>query len=136
MIGLVIVTHGSLGQELLKTAEFIIGGLEGCLTVSIDSVRSPESLREAVGAAIEALDKGAGVLVLTDMFGGTPSNISLSFLAEGRVEVLSGVNLPMLLKAVQLRERSVLSEAAQIIGDYGRKSINVAGELLGQGCGS
>jgi len=133
MIGLVIVTHGALGQELLKTAEFIVGGLEGCLAVPIDGVRSPESLREAVGAAIRALDRGAGVLVLTDMFGGTPSNISLSFLEEGRVEVLSGVNLPMLLKAVQLRDRSVLSEAAQSVGGYGRKSINVAGELLGQG---
>jgi len=135
MIGLVIVTHGSLGHEILKTAEFIIGGLEGCLTVSIDSVRSPESLREAVGVAIRTLDKGDGVLVLTDMFGGTPSNISLSFLEDGRVEVLSGVNLPMLLKAVQLRERSVLSEAAQAIGEYGRKSINVAGDLLGQRLG-
>jgi PTS system mannose-specific IIA component len=133
MIGLVIVTHGSLGHELLKTAEFIIGGLEGCLPVSIDSVRSPESLREAVGTAIKTLDRGAGVLVLTDMFGGTPSNISLSFLEEGRVEVLSGVNLPILLKAVQLRDRAILSEAAQTIGEYGRKSINVAGELLGQG---
>jgi len=86
MIGLLIVTHGSLGQEILKTAEFIIGVLEGCLTVSIDSARSPEFLRESVGTAIRALDKGAGVLVLTDMFGGTPSNISLSFLEEGRVE--------------------------------------------------
>ena len=134
MIGLVIVTHGTLGQELLKTAEFIIGVLDGCLTVSIDSVRSPESLREAVGTAIQAANRGNGVLVLTDMFGGTPSNISLSFLEEGRVEVLSGVNLPILLKAVQLRDRSLLAEAAQHIGEYGRKSINVAGELLGQGC--
>ena len=132
MIGLIIVTHGSLGQELLKTAEFIIGGLEGCLTVSIDSVSSPESQRESVSAAIRALDRGAGILILTDMFGGTPSNISLSFLAEGRVEILSGVNLPMLLKAVQLRDRVLLAEAAQTIGEYGRKSINVAGELLGQ----
>jgi len=135
MIGLVLVTHGTLGHELLKTAEFIIGGLEGCLAVSIDSVRSPESLREAVGAAIAALDKGDGVLVLTDMFGGTPSNISLSFLETDRVEVLSGANLPMLLKAVQLRDRALLSEAAQAIGECGRKSINVAGELLGQGRG-
>ena len=136
MIGLLIVTHGSLGQEILKTAEFIIGVLEGCLTVSIDSARSPEFLRESVGTAIRALDKGAGVLVLTDMFGGTPSNISLSFLEEGRVEILSGVNLPMLLKAVQLREKSALSEAAQSVGEYGRKSINVAGDLLSQRCGS
>ena len=132
MIGLVIVTHGSLGQELLKTAEFIIGGLEGCLTVAIDGTRSPEDLREAVGAAIKTLDKGSGVLLLTDMFGGTPSNISLAFLEEGRVEVLTGVNLPMLLKAIQLRDKTPLAEAAQLVGDSGRKSINVAGELLGK----
>ena len=131
MLGLVIVTHGSLGQELLKTAELIVGGLEGCLAVAIEGTRSPEALRESVGAAIKALDKGAGVLVLTDMFGGTSTNISLSFLEEGRVEVLTGVNLPMVLKAVQLRDRTPLAEAAQAVGDSGRKSINVTGELLG-----
>ncbi|MDR3037829.1 MAG: hypothetical protein LBV21_00815 [Candidatus Adiutrix sp.] len=130
MIGLIIVTHGSLGQELLKTAEYIVGGLEGCLTVSIDGARSPESMREAIGFAIKTLDKGSGALILTDMFGGTPSNISLSFLAAGRVEVLTGVNLPMLLKAVQLRDKAPLAEVAQTVGAYGRKSINVAGELL------
>lgn len=132
MIGLVIVTHGTLGQELLKTAEYIVGGLEGCLTVSIDVARSPEAMRDSIGGAIKALDRGLGVLVLTDMFGGTPSNLSLSFLEKDRVEVLSGVNLPMLLKAVQLRDKGTLAEAAQTVGDYGRKSINVAGELLGR----
>ena len=133
MIGIVIVTHGLLGQEILKTAEFIVGSLEGCITVSVDSGRGPDAIRQAIDQAIKNVNRGAGVLVLTDMFGGTPSNISLSFLEEGRVEVLTGVNLPMLIKAVQLRSKMSLTEAAQAIGDYGRKSITVAGEILGGG---
>ena len=131
MIGIVIVTHGQLGQEILKTAEFIVGSLEGCLTVSIKGDRGPDATRQAIGEAISAVNKGQGVLVLTDMFGGTPSNISLSFLEEGRVEVLTGVNLPMLIKAIQLREKGLLAEVAQNIGEYSRKSITVAGEILG-----
>ncbi len=131
MIGIVIVTHGLLGQEILKTAEFIVGGLDACATVSVDGSRGPDALRQAVDEAIRHVDRGVGVLVLTDMFGGTPSNISLAFLEEGRVEVLTGVNLPMLIKAVQLRDKSGLTATAQTIGDYARKSINVAGELLG-----
>ncbi|MDR1043979.1 MAG: PTS sugar transporter subunit IIA [Candidatus Adiutrix sp.] len=131
MIGIVIVSHANLAQELLKTAEFIVGGLEACATVSVDSGRGPEAIREAVGEAIGGVERGQGVLILTDMFGGTPSNISLSFLEEGRVEVLSGVNLPMLIKAVQIRDKTSLAEAAQTIGEYARRSINAAGELLG-----
>ncbi len=131
MIGIVIVTHGLLGQEVLKTAEFIVGSLENCATVSIDGSRGPDSMRETIREAIEGVAKGHGVLVLTDMFGGTPSNISLSFLEPGRVEVLTGVNLPMLIKAVQVRDKMNLSDAAQTIGEYSRKSITVAGELLG-----
>ena len=136
MLGIVIVTHGHLAQEILKTAEFIIGSLEACATVSIDGARGgPDAMRQAIQQAIASADRGRGVLVLTDMFGGTPSNISLSFLEEGRVEVLTGVNLPMLIKAAQIRDKASLSETAQIIGEYARKSINVAGELLGGGPG-
>lgn len=131
MIGIVIVTHGFLGPEILKTAEFIVGSLEGCATVSIDGSKSPEAVKKAISTAIGEVNRGQGVLVLTDMFGGTPSNISLAFLEEGKVEVLTGVNLPMLIKAVQIRDKSTLGEAAQIIGEYGRRSITVAGELLG-----
>lgn len=131
MIGIVIVTHAHLGREMLKTAEFIVGGLEGCVSVSVDGNRGPETLRQAIGEAIQSVDKDGGILILTDMFGGTPSNISLSFLEAGRVEVLTGVNLPMLIKAVQVRDKMGLDQAAQTIGDYSRKAINVAGELLG-----
>ena len=130
MIGIVIVAHGGLAQEVLKTAEFIVGSLDGCLAVSIDSERSPDALRQGIEVAIKQVNRGSGVLLLTDMFGGTPSNIALSFLEENRLEVLSGVNLPMLLKAVQLRDKSSLDVAAQAIGDYARQSINVAGTIL------
>lgn len=131
MIGIVIVTHGLLGREILKTAEFIVGSLERCATVSVDNGRGPDAIRQAIEQAIADVNRGVGVLVLTDMFGGTPSNISLSFLDEGRIEILTGVNLPMLIKAIQLRGKASLAEAAQAISEYGRKSITVAGEILG-----
>lgn len=132
MIGIVIVTHGLLGQEILKTADFIVGSLDACASVSIDGVKGPDSLRASIEQAIASVDRGKGILILTDMFGGTPSNLSLSFLDEGKIEVLTGVNLPMLLKADQLRKSPLsLAEAAQSISEHARKSITVAGELLG-----
>jgi PTS system mannose-specific IIA component len=89
-------------------------------------------MRPAIKEAIAAVDEGDGVMVLTDMFGGTPSNLSLSFLSGGEVEVLTGVNLPMIIKLVQSREKMNLSDLAHSIGEYGRKSISVAGEVLGK----
>jgi mannose PTS system EIIA component len=130
MIGLIVVTHGRLGAELITTAEFILGRIDNCTSISIDAQKSPEAMREEIGHAIKKIDQGRGVILLTDMFGGTPSNLSLSFWAENRVEVLSGVNLPMLIKMVQNRDNSSLTELANTIGAYGRKSINVAGEIL------
>lgn len=130
MIGIIVIAHGGLAEEMLKTAEFIVGRLDGCLAVSIGNERSPDALRQDIGAAIKRVDRGAGVLLLTDMFGGTPSNIALSFLEEDRLEVLSGVNLPMILKAFQLRDKGSLSVTAQAIGEYARQSINVAGTIL------
>ena len=130
MIGFVIVTHGRLGSELINTAELILGRLDHCVSVSIDAQSSPETIRAEIGKAIRNTDLGSGVLILTDMFGGTPSNFSLSFLEKGRVEVLTGVNLPMIIKLIQSRDKMVLSELAETIGAYGRKSINVAGEIL------
>lgn len=132
MIGIVVVTHGSLGQEILKTAEFIVGGLDACAAVSIDGVKGPDILRAAIEQGIKSVDRGRGVLVLTDMFGGTPSNLSLSFLEAGKIEVLTGVNLPMLLRAVHMR-KSPLAEAAQSTSEHARNSITVAGEILGGG---
>lgn len=133
MIGLVIVTHGRLGAELIATAELILGRIERTLSVSIDGQISPESMRAEIEQAIKTVNEGQGVMVLTDMFGGTPSNLSLSFLSSDKVEVLTGVNLPMIIKTIQTREDLKLSDLAQTVGDYGRRSITVAGQILNQG---
>jgi PTS system mannose-specific IIA component len=98
MIGIVIVTHLKLGEELLAAAELIVGKLKQFQAVSIDPKEDVEEIKEKISAAIRAVDRGKGILILTDMFGGTPSNISLSFLEEWKIEVITGVNLPMLLK--------------------------------------
>ena len=98
--------------------------------VAIDPGQSAEDMREAIDAALTAADQGQGVLVLTDMFGGTPSNISLSFLGERRVEVVTGLNLPMLIKLATMREPKPLDELARFIRDYGQRNISVASELL------
>ncbi|MDR2443929.1 MAG: PTS sugar transporter subunit IIA [Deltaproteobacteria bacterium] len=141
MIGVIIVTHGQLGEELHKTAKLIVGeressGSEGerCLTVAIEMNLNPDYLMDLIAKAIKTQDRGQGVLILTDMFGGTPSNISLSFLEEGRVEVLTGVNLPMLLRVFQLREKPsmTLAELANDAMEYARKAVINAGKLLVQ----
>jgi PTS system mannose-specific IIA component len=140
VIGVVIVTHGRLGEELHKTAKLIIGETEGtgererCRTVAVEMNLNPDSLRDLVGEAIKSQDSGQGALVLTDMFGGTPSNVSLSFLEEGRVEVLTGVSLPMLLRVFQQREKPAitLDELAADATEYSRKSVVIAGKLLSQ----
>jgi mannose PTS system EIIA component len=130
MIGFVVVTHGRLGAELINTAEFILGKIENCTAVSITGQDSPEQIRDHIQEAIKSNERGQGVLVLTDMFGGTPSNLSLAFLEPGQVEVLTGVNLPMIIKIAQSRDKQSLAELAQSVGAYGRKSISVAGEIL------
>ncbi|MDR1609121.1 MAG: PTS sugar transporter subunit IIA [Deltaproteobacteria bacterium] len=134
MIGLVIATHGRLGEELLKTAELIIGPVENCLTVPVELDLSPDELKERLEKALASRDQGQGVLILTDMFGGTPSNISLSFLKEDKVEVLSGANLPMLLRACQQRNKAdvTLRSLALDSREYARKGINMAGDMLGK----
>jgi PTS system mannose-specific IIA component len=132
MIGIVIVTHCNLGQELIRSAEFIVGRLGQTRAVSLnpDDPDQDEGLRTKVAQAIEKVDSGEGVIVLTDMFGGTPSNISLSFLTEGKVEVVTGVNLPMLIGLASKRSGRSLSRVAQEIKDYGLRSIALAGEIL------
>lgn len=130
MIGLVLVTHGNLGTELINTAEFILGRIDHAASVSINVQSIPDSMRLEIEQAIKKVDQGQGVIILTDMFGGTPSNLSLSFLNVNHVEVLSGVNLPMIIKLVQARKTVPLAELAQTVGAYGRKSINVASEIL------
>ncbi len=104
MVGVVLVTHPNLGDEFVRSAELICGKLPSVATVSIDTRKGVEELRRGIAEAIRRVDSGEGVLILTDMFGGTPSNMSLAFLKEGRVEVLTGLNLPMLIKISNCRE--------------------------------
>ena len=130
MIGIVIVTHCNLGQELIRAAEFISGRLKQAQAVSLNPADQDEALRGRIAAAIEKVNTGNGVILLTDMFGGTPSNISLSFLSEGKVEVVTGANLPMLIGLASKREGSSLNQVAREIKDYALRSIALAGEIL------
>jgi PTS system mannose-specific IIA component len=130
MIGVVVVTHRGLGSELIGTAEFILGKIAGITAVTVNAQASAEVIRADVKKGIKQVDQGDGIIILTDMFGGTPSNISLSFLTADQIEVLTGVNLPMIIKLIQSRERLKLDELAKSVGEYGRKSINVASEIL------
>jgi len=131
MIGIVVVTHSQLGEALIEAAEFIVGSRpEGVVSVSIDLNQNVDKLREKVAAGIKKAGREEGVLLLTDMFGGTPSNISYSFLEEGRVEVLSGVNLPILVHAMNSRVKMGLNELAASLETFGRKSITLASGIL------
>jgi PTS system mannose-specific IIA component len=130
MIGALITTHGNLGNELIKAAELIKGPLDNILHVSVDQTKNVEDLKKEISNAIKKLDKGKGVLILTDLFGGTPSNISLSFIKEGKVEVLTGVNLPMVLKLSEVKEDTTLRDFACLIKNYGEKNIMLASEIL------
>ncbi len=131
MIGIVIVTHCRLGDALIEAAVFILGSRpEQLESISIDLNEEAEKLRAKIAAGIKKVDQKVGVLILTDMFGGTPSNISYSFLEEGRIEVLSGVNLPVLIKALHLRKDNELSKLAVTLEASGKKSISLASSIL------
>jgi PTS system mannose-specific IIA component len=132
-VGVVIVTHYRLGEEFLQALRLIVPNAPAFQAVGIEPTQSVEEMRGAIAAALAKVDQGQGVLVLTDMFGGTPSNISLSFLDDRRVEVVTGVNLPMLIKLATLREEKSLEDLAVFIKDYGRRNISVAREILPEG---
>jgi PTS system mannose-specific IIA component len=130
MVGVVLVTHPQLGEEFVRSAEMICGKMVRVLPVSIDTRKEVEELRRGIAEAVKKVDDGDGVLILTDMFGGTPSNMSLAFLQEGKVEVLSGLNLPMMIKLSNCREGRSLNELAKLVKEAGQKSINLASEIL------
>ena len=131
MIGIVIVTHSQLGDALIEAAEFIIGDRpESLESVSIDLTENAEVLRTKIAEGIKKAKSKNGVLILTDMFGGTPSNLSYSFLEEGRIEVISGVNLPILIQAVNTRGKMDLSALAVKLEEFGKKSISLASSIL------
>jgi PTS system mannose-specific IIA component len=129
-VGVVIVTHYGLGTEFMNAVRQIVPEDPKFRVVTIDPSQSVEEMRRAIAEQLRAADDGMGVLVLTDMFGGTPSNISLSFMQEHRVEVVTGVNLPMLIKLATLQEDTPLEELAAFIKNYGRRNISVASEIL------
>ncbi|NIQ38233.1 MAG: PTS fructose transporter subunit IIA [Proteobacteria bacterium] len=133
MIGVVVVTHCRLAEELICAAELIVGQLKGFKGISIDPKSDPDEIRERIAGAIRKVDRGSGVLILTDMFGGTPSTISFSFLQDNRIEVVTGVNLPMLLKLSTYEGDMTLAELAEFIKSYGQKNINIASEILQKG---
>src|SRR3954470_13155109 len=130
MIGVLVVTHGQLAIELVKAAEMIVGALPQFVAVSIGWHDDVTAAREAMAKAIQQGQGPAGVLILTDMFGGTPSNLGLTFLETNRVEVITGVNLPMLIKLAGLQTSSDLLKVAREMCDNGRNAIWVASDLL------
>ena len=130
MIGVVVVTHGQLATELVNAAETIVGELPQFAAVSIGWHEDTEDARNEIDQAIGRVDDGTGVLILTDMFGGTPSNLAMTFHAEGRVEVITGVNLPMLIKLVNMPQPSDLLAVARDMREHGRNAIWVASDLL------
>ena len=131
MIGIVIVTHAKLGEALIEASEFILETIpEATTSVSIDLNKKADTLRKKIADGIQLVDRKKGILILTDMFGGSPSNLSYSFLEEGRIEVISGVNLPILIKAVSAREKMSLNELAQHLEIVGKNSITLASSIL------
>src|SRR5512138_973475 len=130
MVGVVVATHGRLAEELIRTAELVCGAVERCKAVSVGGPAEMEDARTQLAEAIKEVDAGEGVLVLTDMFGGTPANLALTFLDE-RIDVVTGVNLPMVLKLATARgEPLTLRAAAELITGYVQKNITLASELL------
>ncbi|MEA3241310.1 MAG: PTS sugar transporter subunit IIA [Pseudomonadota bacterium] len=133
MIGIIIVTHHSLAKNLKETAEQVVGPLPEIESFSISEQDDVEMVKKSLAAAINKMKKnGLKVMILTDMFGGTPSNISLSFFEPEKVEIISGVNLPMILKLATERQKQSLSELTMYITEYGRKNIFSAIEFLGK----
>ncbi len=130
MFGLLVVTHGQLAEDLVQAATTILGPVEGLEAVSIGWDDDVNEARTRIDDAIARVGAGGGTLILTDMFGGTPTNMALSLLESGSVEVVTGVNLPMVIKFANLREEIELSEVARRIAAQGRDAIQVASELL------
>jgi mannose PTS system EIIA component len=131
MIGLVLVTHGRLAEEFVHALEHIVGRQENILSVCIGADDRMEARRVDIAEAVGRVDTGAGVIILTDMFGGTPSNLAISLMELGRIEVVAGLNLPMLVKLARIRKDCNLEKAATAAQDAGRKYINIASQILG-----
>ena len=132
MIGLVLVTHGRLADEFVTAMVHVVGPQERIATIAIGPEDDMEERRADIAAAIGAVDAGRGVIVLTDLFGGTPSNLAISLLERGRVEVIAGMNLPMLIRLGSARKSMQVVDAVAAAREAGRKYISVASEVLGE----
>ena len=132
MIGLVLVTHGRLADEFVTAMVHVVGPQERIATIAIGPEDDMEERRADIAAAIGAVDAGRGVIVLTDLFGGTPSNLAISLMERGRVEVIAGMNLPMLIRLGSARKSMRVVDAVAAAREAGRKYISVASEVLGE----
>jgi PTS system mannose-specific IIA component len=132
MIGMVLVTHGALADEFRAALEHVVGAQENMASICIGADDNMEKRRQDIVDAIGAVDDGTGVVLLTDMFGGTPSNLAISLLEKNRVEVIAGINLPMLIKLASVRESMVLADAVLEAKKAAQKYISVASEVLGE----
>ncbi len=130
MIGLILVTHGTLANEFVVAMEHVVGPQKQIATVCIGPRDDMELRRKEIAQAIKTVDSGSGVIILSDLFGGTPSNLSISLLDAGRVEVIAGVNLPMLIRLESARKTMAVGDAVAAARDAGRKYISVASEVL------
>jgi len=131
MVGAIIVAHCSIGKELIGTVEYLIGKIEGITSISIDDKSNPFEVKRAISEAIQQVDQGDGVLILTDLFGGSPSNIAFSFLNREKIDVITGVNLPMILTFLNRREGRNLTELVELVRTSGVRSIVLARNLMG-----
>lgn len=130
MIGVVVVSHGKLARELVAATEHVVGRQENFTSISIEADDDMEARREQIIQTAKACDTGKGVIILTDMFGGTPSNLAISVMPKGKIEVIAGVNLPMLIKLAEVRAGGDLMASAEAASEAGRKYISIASQLL------
>ncbi len=132
MIGLILVTHGHLAEEFVRAMEHVVGRQEAVATVCIGPNDDVERRRKEIAEAIKTVDTGDGAIILTDLFGGTPSNLAISLMQAGRVEVIAGINLPMLIRLAGARKGATVQSAAAAAREAGRNYITIASEFLGQ----
>lgn len=133
MIGLILVTHGRLAEHFVEAMEHVVGGQQAVATICIGPSDDMEQRRKDIAEAISAVDTGKGAIILTDLFGGTPSNLAISLLDAGRVEVIAGINLPMLIRLAGARKTMDVVDAVHAAQTAGKNYITVASEFLGQG---
>ncbi len=132
MIGLVLVTHGKLASEFVTAMEHVVGPQQAIAAICIGPEDDMEARRGDIATAVKAVDDGSGVILLTDLFGGTPSNLAISLMEPGRVEVIAGINLPMLIRLEGARKMMKVTQAVAAAREAGRKYISVASEVLGE----